>query len=302
VERRIGQIHIDGSRVDTAMSEKGLESEYIPIVFVEMSGEGMAKTMAGKTVRPAKLLFRQTDMTTDILGAGSSGGIPAGREEISHGPAVNAPVMSERVQRKGRERDIAVRTVLGSGDMDLHVCPADILIAKAKDFTDTKTAAVHQNDHDFRFQIIDRIDEISDFIAGGDKWDILIELPERKLRRIPWLVKDVDGEEAKLRNDGIDGTIGEVTIPLDPVDEIPLLLPCDLRRAFTETFRDVVEVCGHISCVGFYRILRETAKCDHILITFKIIHKGFLLKNKVIAVIDAEHSVTEGPRKKKEYC
>ena len=152
------------------MSEKRLESEYIPIVFVEMSGEGMAKTMAGKTVRPAKLLLRQTDMTADILGAGSSGGIPAGREEISHGPAVNAPVMSERVQRKGRERDIAVRTVLGSGDMDLHVCPADILIAKAKDFTDTKTAAVHQNDHDLRFQIIDRIDEITDDtfqLAGG---------------------------------------------------------------------------------------------------------------------------------------
>ena len=130
----------------------------------------------------------------------------------------------------------------------------------------------------------------------------MVKLSEWKLGRIPWLVKDIDGEEAKLRNDGVDGPIREVTIALDPVDEIPLLLPSDLRRAYTEMFRDVVEVCGHISCVGFDSILRQTAKCDHILITFKIIHKGFLLKNKVIAVIDAEHSVTEGPRKKKEYC
>ena len=186
--------------------------------------------------------------------------------------------------------------------MDLHVGTADIFIAKAEDFTDTKTAAVHQNDHDLRFEVIDGIDERSNFIPGRNERDILIKLSERKLGRIPRLVKDIDGEEAKLRNDSVDGAIREVTIPLDPVDEIPLLLPCDLRWAFAEMFGYVVEICGHISCVGFDSVLRQTTKGDHVLIAFKIIHKGFLLKNKVIAVIDAEHSVTEGPRKKKEYC
>lgn len=108
MERRIGQVHVDGSRVDTAMSEKRLESEYIPIVFVEMSGEGMTETVTGKTVRPAKFLLCQTDVTTNILGTGRSGRVSAGTEEKSHRLTVDAPVMRECVQSKGREGDIAV--------------------------------------------------------------------------------------------------------------------------------------------------------------------------------------------------
>ena len=113
MERRIGKIHVDRGRVDTMMSEKRLESEDIPMVFVEMSCEGMAETVAGKAMLPAKFLLGQIDVTTHILGTGSPGRIPAGTEEISHRPAVDTPVVSECVQSKGRERDIAIRTVLG---------------------------------------------------------------------------------------------------------------------------------------------------------------------------------------------
>ena len=186
--------------------------------------------------------------------------------------------------------------------MDLHIGTADVFIAETGSLADPKAAAVHENDDDTSLQVIDSIDERSDFIAGRDKGDILIEPSKRKLIRIPGLVKDVDREEAKLRNDGIDGAVREVTLPLDPVNELPLLLPGNLRGAFAEMLRHVVEVSRDIGRVGFDGIFRQTAESDHILITLEIIHKGFLLKNIVIATNETDHNVREESRSKKEYC
>jgi hypothetical protein len=65
-------------------------------------------------------------------------------------------------------------------------------------FADAKAAAVHQDDDDFGLEIIDGIDESSDFLTGRNKGDILIELPEWKLIRIPGFVQDIESEKAKL--------------------------------------------------------------------------------------------------------
>ena len=79
--------------MDGTMPEEGFQGQDILMILIEMSREGMAETMTGKAMRPAELLFRQVDMTAQEFGSNGFGRIPASREEIPHGPAVNTPVM-----------------------------------------------------------------------------------------------------------------------------------------------------------------------------------------------------------------
>ena len=87
------------------------------------------------------------------------------RKEISRRPSVSPPVMGERIQSEWRQRSIAVRTIFGPGDMDPHVGPADILVAKMGSLTDTKTAAVHEDNDGTGLQVVDRVDKRSNFVA-----------------------------------------------------------------------------------------------------------------------------------------
>lgn len=212
------------------MTQDSLEGEDVLMVLIKMSREGMPEGMSCKAMRPAELLLRNADVMSDKIGSNRFVWIMTGPEQIVHGLAINAPVMSESIQGELRQRDIAVRAVLGSCDMDLHVQATDIFIAKMDSLADAKTAAVHQDDDEPDSQIIDRIDELSDLFARRDIRDILVELPEWKLIGIPWLMQDIEREETELRDDGVDRTIRKIAFPLDPIDEITLLLPGNLIR------------------------------------------------------------------------
>ena len=130
--------------------------------------------------------------------------------------------------------------------MDLHVGTTDIFIAKSKDFTDTKTRTVHQNDHDSGLQIIDGIDERSNFITCRNKGDKLIEPSEGELIRIPGLMQNIESEETKLGDDRVDGAIRKTAIPLDPLDEVSFLLPGDLGRTTIQMLGNIVEINGDV--------------------------------------------------------
>jgi hypothetical protein len=86
------------------------------------------------------------------------------------------------------------------------------------------------------------------------------------------------------------------------MNEISFLLPCDLAGTPVQAFRDIVEIRRDVGRVVLNSIVGETAKADHILITLEIIHKRVPPKNTVIAIADENNDVTEGHRKKKEYC
>ena len=254
------------------MAKEILEGQKVAGSFVKMSAEGMAECMGGKPVLPAELLLGELDVVPDESRTHRCSGILSGTEQILHWSAIDPPVVRQRIQSEGIQHSQAGRAVLGLADMDVHLCAADVLIAKMADLADPKTGTVHQDDHDLCLQVIDRVDDCGDLISGRDERQILIESPAGKLGGIPGLMQDVDREETQMCNDGVDRAIRKTALLLDPGDEIPHILPGCLRRLDLKMIRQIIEIGRDVRCIGLDGSPGSATEGKHVLKSFEIIH------------------------------
>lgn len=259
---------IDQGRVEGLMSHKVLDRQKIRAVFIQMGSESMSEGMAGKPVFPAKGILMGPHVPADIKSINWTCGVCLFWEKPFFRAAGMEPVLRENIQGFPGKDGISVRAVLGVGNVDSHMFPFNIAVPQAADLTDPESGGIHEGDHSFWFQIRQCGDKNLCLFPGRDKGEIRIELPHRKLGRIPGLVQHIHGEETELRNAVIDRAIRKRALFLQPADKIPEFTPGDIFGLFVEKSLEIVQVGTDISRIRHYSMVSQTAEGDHLPVNF----------------------------------
>ena len=160
-------------------------------------------------------------------------------------------------------------------DEDAHPGTADVLIAQAADLAYAKSSGIQECDHGLLLQVRHGGDESPGLLLGRDIRKKIIKPAHGKLCVVPGLMEDVKGKESQLGDDAVDGTVCQRTLPLEPADKIPHLLPGDILRKLVEEALQVVEIGTDISRVAFQGMAGKASEGDHLPVSFKIsVHNG----------------------------
>ena len=160
-------------------------------------------------------------------------------------------------------------------DMYSHAGAVDVFVAEMADFPNAQAGGIHEGSHCFLFDVRDGADKFKDLLLGGDKGKVCIKPAFRYLGVIPWLVEDIDGEEAELRDSAVDGAVSKIPLLLDPPDVIAEFLPGDIFRLFMEDVLQVIQIRTDIGRVADKGMVRKTAQGDHLPVKIKIfVHNG----------------------------
>ncbi len=160
-------------------------------------------------------------------------------------------------------------------DEDAHPGTADVLIAQAADLAYAQPGGIQERDHSLLLQVRHGGDKSPGFLLGRDIRKKTIKPAHGKLCVVPGLMEDVKGKEPQLGDDAVDGTVSQGTLPLEPADKIPHLLPGDILRKLVEEALQVVEIGTYISRVAFQGMAGKASEGDHLPVSFKIsVHNG----------------------------
>ena len=82
-------------------------------------------------------------------------------------------------------------------------------------------------------------------------------------------------KDAAVGDGAVDDAVCQGTLFLEPVDEIPHLLPGDILRKLVENMLQVVKIGTDVSGVAFQGMAGKASQGNHFLVSFKIsVHNG----------------------------
>lgn len=119
-------------------------------------------------------------------------------------------------------------------DENAHPGAADVLIAQAADLTYAKSGGIQKREHSLLLQVRHGGDKSPGLLLGRDIRKEFIKPAHGELCIVPGLMEDVKGEEAQLGDGAVDGAVSQGTLLLEPVNEIPHLLPGDILGKLAE--------------------------------------------------------------------
>lgn len=149
-------------------------------------------------------------------------------------------------------------------DEDAHPGTADVLIAQAADLAYAEPGGIRERDHGLLLDVRHGGDKSPGFLLGRDIRKEIIEPAHGELCVVPMPMEDVKGEEAQLGDDAVDGAVCQGTLPLEPADEIPHLLPGDILRKLAEDVLEIVKIGTDICGVAFQGMAGKAAQGDHL--------------------------------------
>lgn len=147
------------------------------------------------------------------------------RKEKAARFTVLKPICGKQLKSILGKNGKAVRTIFSMRDVNASLLTVNILVTQRTDFADAETRRIDESEHGLLFEIRDRRNEEPDFLFGRDIGKIRIEFTQRELSWIPGFMKDIDREEAKLRNGMVDSTIRKISGRLKPSDKVAHVSP-----------------------------------------------------------------------------
>ena len=120
---------IDRGGIQRFMAQQRSDGKQVCPLFIKVSAKGMAESMAGETVFPAKLCFFCKNKLVYCIRCHRPVGVRSVGEKEPPGFSGPEPVLCEDVQGIPGKNGISVRTRFGMADMYAHGRPADILVA-----------------------------------------------------------------------------------------------------------------------------------------------------------------------------
>ena len=199
----------------------------------------------------------------DTLVVDGFGGIPLLREKPFPGAVLcrkRIPVLQNELPGLFRKLCISGRAVFGRAYKNPAPGMFDVSTLKMPDFADAQAGGEHQAEKGLEFQVVDGRKEKLHFCPGRDKGKIRIKLPERKLVRIPWFMKDIEGKKAQLGDNTVDCAIGKIPGILEPPDETAQFLPGNLFRGFMENAGKIIQIEPYIGAVACKCMVLETTQ------------------------------------------
>ena len=160
-------------------------------------------------------------------------------------------------------------------DEDAYPAAGDVLIAQGANLAYAQARGIHEGHHGFLLEARHGGDEVPCLLLGGDIGEVFVEPAHRQLCVVPWLMEDIEGEEAQLGDGAIDRAVREGTLPLEPADEGAHLLPGHVLWELVEDVLQVVQIGTDVGRVAFEGMAGKAAQGDHLPIRFKIfVHNG----------------------------
>ena len=154
------------------------------------------------------------------------------------------------------------------GDMDPHVFTLDIFISEMAYLTHPKPGGIHEGDHGFGLDIVDRFDERSGFFLRRDIGEISVKLSHGELCGIPGFVKDIHRKETDLGDGTVDRAVRQTSGFFEMIKESPLVIVSYLGRILMKSIGDIVKISRDIGTIRLHGVSSQSAKRDHFFITF----------------------------------
>ncbi len=108
------------------------------------------------------------------------------------------PVYKDKVPNGSSEWDITVRMVLRMPDVDRFCLTVNIRIFQMAEFVKPHASGIKDGDGEISLGIVKGAKETADQFPVRDKRKVSVELTERDLGTVPWLMEHINPEKLEM--------------------------------------------------------------------------------------------------------